>query len=965
MPKSRFNAVRERARATRHNPVGRKGASITDTSEQEVTTSTNLTPSSDDVLPILKSLPLDDSAASKAIEPTEILWALTSLTSFLSNKSSRTLLLAPQHSLISRILLQLDSRNHVQIRDAASGCLRNLCIEAGGKIRKTLEAKGCVDLCISEIELTAKELGFIEGPARAHEAGQSSGFRKTALTTTKPVEEMNRKEKRLAAKANTTATKKIGGTMEDVESNVAEKTNGDAGDSKASDEHTLLCCSHLTNLIATIWCMAEVSTYTTTLCLRSAFMLSRVFSASIESAVKSIESLLSIKGVIAIDVDSSANKKVDIGKKDRLAKDKAMIQMASTTLNALLTLTDSDQEFSAAFVGVSKPELHTMLKGKSKKSFVIEDENDTASEIKDQGLTNLASLSRALFSFESLPIVGEDEEEKRSLHRQVTSLALLSMATIRNIQSSIPGQVREILQVPVQKKGSEDVVLMPIDEFELEISLSCLIRILTAANDQGIGSLLQGLQSQMKGEEGQDELSKKEKQAEEDLNNINLALEILAELAGDRKGWNVQISKRKEVDESITVDDQGDESMAENGEEDEDGGQDDAGSQISLDSQDEEMFLDETEQEMQESHFADTRIAKFFNADVIKVLLALSVTNQENFPQLRSEGETAASTTASLRSISIRALSVLNNMYLVLASFAQPPPSQPAKQEETIKSFHIWLRLGNIKEQMALMWRWQFENASRIAALPCLVNADDQKSEAQDGRKVVEIALCIMWSLSRCYEGVDTGSNEVLLMDAGTFVIDDYCRVAQSSLGVLDSLIAAYKSSKVATTTGKMLPPASEAAEAGTSFQIAPSVDGIRIHSIGTLSTVVRQPFVSTESKASIITLLADTLDLLPNSAGLASRMNTLQIADSSSMDTMIVAVNGVIDTFADETSPWDILYGQLRLQSRLKRASVDVRNAARTIDKRKQPALRLAADEAWNNLIAFLQYRDSLVPSV
>lgn len=33
----------------------------------------------------------------------------------------------------------------------------------------------------------------------------------------------------------------------------------------------------------------------------------------------------------------------------------------------------------------------------------------------------------------------------------------------------------------------------------------------------------------------------------------------------------------------------------------------------------------------------------------------------------------------------------------------------------------------------------------------------------------------------------------------------------------------------------------------------------------------------------------------------------------------------------------------------------------ARTIDKRKQTSLRAAADDAWDNLMGFLKYRDSL----
>lgn len=82
---------------------------------------------------------------------------------------------------------------------------------------------------------------------------------------------------------------------------------------------------------------------------------------------------------------------------------------------------------------------------------------------------------------------------------------------------------------------------------------------------------------------------------------------------------------------------------------------------------------------------------------------------------------------------------------------------------------------------------------------------------------------------------------------------------------------------------------------------------------------------------------------------------------DCTSLDGMIIAVNGIIDTFADETKPWDGQYAALKLHARLKRVAPAIRSAARTIDKRKQAGLRLAADEAWENLNGFIRYRNNL----
>ena len=937
-------------------------------------TTTVLTPQQDDVLPILRALPLDEAALkAQSIDPSEILWALTSVTGFLSNKASRTLLLTPQHNLVSRVLLQLKSENPVQLRNAASGCLRNLCIEAGGKIRKVLESNGCAELCIKEIKALARELGLLAGLASDQVPYKASSKQKAAPALNKSKDEMNRKERRLAAKAEAAAAKRGDKTMDDASDiKLDADANGavalaDSHDGDDDDEQALLCCSHLTNLLSILWCLAEVSPQTVDLCHQSAAVLSHIFSAAVGSALDAIQSLWQTGRANGHTEGEDAKKgtRVDIGKRDKMEKDRAMVQVALTALNALVTLTDADQEFSAAFVGVSKQELRSSLKGK-KKGVVIE-HDDSVSDSREAGMENLGALSLALARLNSLP---EDEEEA-GLRRQATSLALLSMAALRNIQSCLPDEIRTSLQVPVQLGEQGNVTMMTIGSLELEVGLASLTAVLTRADNRLVEGIMRDLQSQARADEEQADMSKNEKRAEEEINNLNLALEILAELAGDREGWNVQVGKvRKSEQETIEVDEEGDQDM------DEDEEEDDGQSDLSLDPQDEEMFLGDGGKDMEGLDFAAARIVGFFSPSLIDALLLLGVSSQAAFT-----GEQESHASASLRALSIRALSVLNNQSLVLASFAQQPASQPAKQEDIVRSFHAWLRQSNVALLMARLWRWQFECASRMAALPCVGNPEDSSSQAQDGRKVVEIALCIMWSLSRCYEGLGEQSSKVIVVDAASFAGDDFCRAAQVSHGVVDSLMAAYRSSKRGPNA--MLPPSSEANEANAGVQLAPTPDGIRIHSLGVLSTLVRQPNVSMDGKVEIVGLLADTLEVLPTSAGLESQLTSLQMSDATSMDAMIVAVNGLIDTFADETSEWDAAYTQLRLQSRLKRASVDVKSAVsgrvalgsgrvassdvlsprqtRTIDKRRHPTLRGAADEAWSNLVAFVQYRDGL----
>jgi hypothetical protein len=937
MPKSRFNAVRERARATRHNPVGGRKPAANGQAPEEVTLPTASAPKrEEDVLPILKSLPLDNSTT---VEPSEVLWALTSVTDFLSDKTSRTQVLLPQHKLIARVLLQLTRQNDYQIKDAASGCLRNMCIEAGGKTCKALEDQGCVEKCIEEIKVTAKKLGLGDEKivdANGNLEEQKQKMEEEAQLLKKPKEGLNRKQRRQLAKLEEAAAKKNGQKNTDaVMSDVVFTGNNGNEHSISSDkdaEQLLLYYSHMNNLVAIVWCLVEVTPKALEVCRRSANILTRIIISILPRALSSLEAL----HLALNDAYSSDDSHINIGNQDKTRKNKAVVLLAQTALNALVTLTDANPEFSAAVVGVSKEMLRHSQKAKNK-AFVIEEENADSDSLK-HGLSNMDALFKTTLFLQCLYHREETARGIIGLENQAASVALLSMAVIRNVQSSLPDSIRNCLKLDeVEIEFEEDALLISpwaareggkikktLGELEMHHSVDCLRQILWIAHSTDIEdreSILDVFQAQkfMYG----DSVEPK-KEADDALHNVLLALEILAELAGDREGWSAQSGQSKEKEEDVILadgqDDEEDEEMdyLENESDDEQ-------SDASLDLLEETLHHSEGSQTV--VHFKSSRYTDFFDDMEIGPLLYLSVQNQEGFAQSRVEdgGNVDEGIAASLRSVSIRALSVLNNLCLALASFAQTPPSQPQKPNNVIKTLHNWLegREKKHNNQLGHIWKLSFEYASLAASLPCLSQSDDNTQAAQDSRKVLELCLCIMWSLCRCYEGVDGKRSAIVLAILPIdFAKDEDCLRAQKSLGVIPSLIAAYKTSK------KLSSVSAAAQEDSTTIQLAPTPDGIRTHSLGVLSTIVRQSFVSMEDKEKIVTLIADALDVLPTASGLTSRLNSREIRDSTSMDAMVVAVNGIIDTFANEESQWDSLFGKLRLQSRLKRASLDVKSA-------------------------------------
>nr|CDI53936.1 arm-like repeat-containing protein [Melanopsichium pennsylvanicum 4] len=246
MPKSGFDPAKHQRKLHRHNPLSKSTSSSSAASSPATSSTINATLhtlqqaskatdsfASNDIIPLLANLPelnssSSSSSSNNALPPTinlaDKVWSLASVSLLLSTtptqtasevKSNRKLLLS--HNLVGRLLAALSTHTEVDVRREASGALRNLCVDAGIDVRNQVINKGGVDIILSAMRWASNALGFDGAPS----ATPTNSFVDDAPTLeqdiqakrqllSKPLEKLNKKEKRHLTKlANT-----LGKTLE-------------------------------------------------------------------------------------------------------------------------------------------------------------------------------------------------------------------------------------------------------------------------------------------------------------------------------------------------------------------------------------------------------------------------------------------------------------------------------------------------------------------------------------------------------------------------------------------------------------------------------------------------------------------------------------------------------------------------------------------------------------------------------
>ncbi|GAA5934107.1 Syo1p [Sporobolomyces koalae] len=147
-----------------------------------------------------------------------------------------------------------------------------------------------------------------------------------------------------------------------------------------------------------------------------------------------------------------------------------------------------------------------------------------------------------------------------------------------------------------------------------------------------------------------------------------------------------------------------------------------------------------------------------------------------------------------------------------------------------------------------------------------------------------------------------------------------------------------------------------------STFASAPTPQGeaIRVRALGALGQIGRRKDVPIEENAHIGQFM---LSLLPSSTPRNAAAAQQPVASPLTPDALLQVVDSFIDLYADEEREYDVPNfrngGMLPI---LETTIAGVRAAIKKIDRKKFPELRLRADGALENLVAFTQYRKDLL---
>lgn len=247
MPKARPEASRAR-RVRRHNPLQRRTIEVSKVSAHEI-------------VPVLAKLGTgpDDSAP---IETGDKVWALASVATLLAEDDKvRRLLMS--HNVVARIVYALESDTNLEVRREASGALRNLCLTNAADIYGEIGNKGGVEAVLGCMRWAAIGLQDHE---RQLERARAPLLAEREKLLTKPVEQMNRKERRHAAKLaqGRLPAAEAGATAEFGIAHDTLDTHGWGNDAPASlaamDSAAAQCLVELCeSLVTVLACLCEAS----------------------------------------------------------------------------------------------------------------------------------------------------------------------------------------------------------------------------------------------------------------------------------------------------------------------------------------------------------------------------------------------------------------------------------------------------------------------------------------------------------------------------------------------------------------------------------------------------------------------------------------------------------------------------------------------------------------------------------
>ena len=484
--------------------------------------------------------------------------------------------------------------NALEIKREASGALRNLCIEGSyDEVRLEIARQGGVELLIEQLSATHSliqqrlEQASLGEAAHAGKEAQNGDASAQVLqrkmeehekhlmealpTAERPLEKMNRKERRHALRAQAivqqnpqedataTAPPSEAGRLGSGDPSSAAALRSLALGSLAEEievEHILLELQD--NLITILWCLSEAADELAIALTKYAPVLARTFSAYVRLALQSQSSS-----------QQSTNNGAPVDKAKKTSR-QLIQQLGVSAANALCMLSDENPAFVRVLAGVqpSAEEVKAIqkaLKGSasvaapptalasgagsstSSRKEMLRLQLGLQSEISAAaGIEDLSAIAQAAATIDktalaqlvsSLSATGKDPMTEETAN--ISMIGMLCAATLRNVSASLPPTSRPRALVSLEAGGSEK---LSIAAFERRYVLRKLVDLLQSVELEQIRSAIAS--TALKAAQEQ------QKTKELSVNTTQNVIEALNKREGAAKGGEVAMDSAAEGDEA-------------------------------------------------------------------------------------------------------------------------------------------------------------------------------------------------------------------------------------------------------------------------------------------------------------------------------------------------------------------------------------------------------------------------------
>lgn len=953
MPKFKLRQQKQK-KLQRHNPVARADPATQSARTPKV---------SSDALPILSSLPfarLAPGAASSLQEDEQIHRSLLGLNSLLLSKASRAALLNPKHKLIHRLTNLLDHRR-LEIRKEAAGCLRNLCVEGQWSICEQLWQLGGGVTALAQVKYAATELGLLPKQGQSADVTTSNGPMPAAQAGKKP-EDMNRKERRHAAKAARGAGVK-GGNAIGPAITLVNATPASALAEIEAHELLLLHYSLLENHLTILWCLLEGVESPTWINTLNRSEIGSLLTPCVAEGVKAFVSPLAGNTIL---------------QKEEIKIRAAKVEVALTAANLLTAWLEENSAAAASIAGLPLELVEQVAafeqarnrsaagtKSRLRLEAILERFGFIDSTKRREASAPISSLAHAVEA-----LVAESSTEPTAagptlpaaLQGERMTLGLLSLASMSNLVSSLPMTLRAWIPTPDSSN------LSTISQW---LATKAAPRLTTLISTQGRNTAFweavrssqekrpakerrnlaeaSGMDVDVERVGNEDEESLRPSLTLRRLDDLQLAMELLGE-----------ICTGADIEEDFLVpafDEGARKSGAANGADedhmDEDG---DANDEDSLSTGKEEDMPSLSDADRSDDDDADDKTASAAaraegaagsdvegNSSMVTIAANTSkrdrktagdlacpssayaqLVTRHNLPGLLLNVAQSAAAVDGNQAISscpsfdfvLATHRTIAALLSGLASHAKPPPSHPLKtgsnQARKVAQFQRWVK--SEPEQWQAAW---------TALKPwAAVSRNDAAGEP---------LATPVWS----------GLHALLVMHEG-----------------VDPLPFEVASEELKALFGSSLDVALARSGGLTASSMAHDVEAAT--DAATTACLIVSSLAYLARSASAGAVLEER-----NLFAVDLWLTLLSSAPTVSAPVVISTLNSLVDTYADETALWDqMVFRASDVLGRLNSGSVvaKVKERAKTVDKRRQTDVREALDEAIENLIAFMEYRQSLL---